>query len=357
MHPTIDLRSDTVTVPTPEMRQAMFEAEVGDDVYGEDPTINRLEVQAAAKLGKEAGLFVTSGTQGNQVAVMAHTQRGDEVILEGDSHMFLYEVAGIAMLSGCQTRPLPSSRGSMDPNQVESALRGENVHFPRTGLVCVENTHAKSGGTIVPSQNLHAIAEIAHRNGVPVHMDGARVFNAAVAQGLRVSEVVAPVDSVMFCLSKGLAAPVGSLLVGSAAFIGRARKARKVMGGGMRQAGILAAAGLISLHQMVDRLADDHANARLLAKGLSVIPGVVLDPALVQTNIVVFDIVDSRWTAASLSGALGRRGVLVNAMGPIRIRLVTHKDISEAQIPEALDRIAQTLEAGPDSGGSGTVYG
>lgn len=357
MQRTIDLRSDTVTVPTPEMRRAMSEAEVGDDVYGEDPTVNRLEAEAAARMGKEAGLFVPSGTQGNQIAVMAHTQRGDEVILEADSHLFYYEVAGIAVLSGCQTRPLPGVQGCLDPDQVAGAIRSENVHFPRTGLVCVENTHNRSGGVIVPGQNLKAVADAAHRHGVPVHMDGARVFNAAVAQSLTVAEVVAPVDSVMFCLSKGLGAPVGSLLVGSSAFIGKARKARKMMGGGMRQAGILAAAGLISLNQMVNRLADDHANAKLLARGLSAVTGIAVDLASVQTNMVMFDIVDKRWTAASLSGALGRKGVLVTATGPSRIRLVTHKDITEADIPEALDQIAQAIKAGPNAGGSGTVYG
>ncbi|HLN62264.1 MAG TPA: threonine aldolase family protein, partial [Symbiobacteriaceae bacterium] len=244
----IDLRSDTVTVPTPEMRRAMFEAEVGDDVYGEDPTVNQLQVEAALLLGKEAALFVPTGTQGNQIAIMAHTQRGDEVICEAESHVFYYEQAGIAALSNCQVRTIPGFRGAMDPAAVEAAIRAAgDVHFPRTGLICVENTHNRSGGCILPQANLEAIAAVARRHGIPVHMDGARLFNAAVAQGRPVADVVAPVDSVMFCLSKGLAAPVGSMLVGSAAFIARAKRARKLLGGGMRQAGILAAAGLVSL--------------------------------------------------------------------------------------------------------------
>ncbi|HWI65551.1 MAG TPA: threonine aldolase family protein, partial [Symbiobacteriaceae bacterium] len=251
----IDLRSDTVTVPTPEMRRAMFEAEVGDDVYGEDPTVNRLEAEAAALLGKEAGLFVPTGTQGNQIAVISHTNRGDEVIMESESHVFYYEQAGIAVLASCQTRPVPGVNGAMDPARIAAAIRGDNVHYPRTGLVCVENTHNRSGGCILPMENLKAVADVAHRAGVPVHMDGARVFNAAVALGRPIAEVVAPVDSVMFCLSKGLAAPVGSMLVGSKAFIAKARRARKLLGGGMRQAGILAAAGLLSIRTMVDRLA------------------------------------------------------------------------------------------------------
>jgi len=353
----IDLRSDTVTVPTAEMRRAMFEAEVGDDVYGEDPTVNRLESVAAAMLGKEAGLFLPTGTQGNQVAVLSHTGRGDEVILESESHIFYYEVAGVAAVSGCQTRPLPGVLGALDPERVAAAIRGENIHFPRTALICVENTHNRSGGTIIPQANLAAVAEVAHRHGIPVHMDGARVFNAAVAQGVPVAQVVAPVDSVMFCLSKGLAAPVGSMLVGSRAFIDRARKNRKMLGGGMRQAGILAAAGLVALNTMVDRLAEDHENARRLAKGLASLAGVQVDMQTVHTNMVMFDLLDARWDAATLSGALSRVGLLANGTGPRRIRLVTHKDVSAADVPEALDRVAQVLKAGPDAGRSGTVYG
>ncbi|HEY3368051.1 MAG TPA: low-specificity L-threonine aldolase [Symbiobacteriaceae bacterium] len=353
----IDLRSDTVTVPTPEMRLAMFEAEVGDDVYGEDPTVNRLEVEAAALLGKEAALFVPTGTQGNQVAILSHTNRGEEVVMEADSHIFFYEVAGIAALSACQTRPVPGVRGVMDPNKVEAAIRGENIHFPRTALVCVENTHNRAGGCVVPLANLREIAAIAHGHGIPVHMDGARVFNAATALGVPVAEVVAPVDSVMFCLSKGLSAPVGSMLVGSKDFIARARKNRKLLGGGMRQAGILAAAGLLAIRTMVNRLAEDHANAQTLAKGLATIAGLSVDMESVQTNMVMFDVLDPRWDAATLAGAVSRAGTLCNGMAARRIRLVTHKDVTAADIPEALDRIERVLKAGPDAGTKAVVYG
>jgi threonine aldolase len=353
----IDLRSDTVTIPTPAMRQAMFDAVVGDDVYGEDPTVNQLELEAAAMLGKEAALFVPTGTQGNQIAVMTHTSRGEEVIVESESHVFYYEAGGIAALSACQPRPIPGYRGAMDPEQVAAAIRPANLHFPRTALVCVENTHNRSGGCIVPQSNLEAVAEVAHRHGLPVHMDGARVFNAAVALGRPVAEVVAPVDSVMFCLSKGLAAPVGSMLVGSEAFITKARYSRKLLGGGMRQVGILAAAGLVSLRSMVDRLAEDHANVRRLAEGLTEMDGLQIDMETVQTNMVVFEILDGRWNAASLSGALVGASVLNNAVGPRRIRLVTHKDVGADAISEALDRIESVLKLGPEPGKSGFVYG
>lgn len=347
----IDLRSDTVTVPTPEMRQAMFAAEVGDDVFGEDPTVNRLEAEAAALLGKEAALFVPTGTQGNQVAVLTHTGRGDEVVVEEQSHIFIYEVAGIAALSSCQTRSLPSVRGAMDPERVEAAIRGLNVHYPRTALLCVENTHNLHGGCIVPQANIEAVAEVAHSHGVPVHMDGARVFNAAVAQGRPVRELVAPVDSVMFCLSKGLSAPVGSMLAGGREFIGRARRNRKMLGGGMRQAGILAAAGLVALGGMVGRLAEDHGHARALAQGLAGLPGIEIDLATVQTNMVLLRVTEPRWDAAGLVGALERKGVRAVTMGPRLVRLVTHKDVAEADISEALARIESVLRAGRDAEG------
>lgn len=351
---TIDLRSDTVTRPTPEMRRAMFEAEVGDDVYGDDPTVNRLEADAATLLGKEAALFVPSGTQGNQIAILTHTNRGNEVIVEAGSHVYIYEAGGIAALAGCQARPIAGVRGAMDPEHVAAAIRSENVHFPRTALVCVENTH---NGCVLPPENIRAIAEVAHRDGIPVHMDGARVFNAAVAQGVPVAEVVASVDSVQFCLSKGLSAPVGSLLVGSKEFIARARRNRKLLGGGMRQAGILAAAGLIAIHKMVNRLAEDHENARRLARGLAEIPGLHVDMEAVQTNMVIFEINDPRWNGGSLSGALTRAGVWCNAMGAGRLRFVTHNDVPAEAVGEALERIAQVVKAGPDAGETGVVYG
>lgn len=343
----LDFRSDTVTKPTPEMRRAMYEAEVGDDVYREDPTVNRLEARAAEILCKEAALFVPTGTMGNQVAVLTHTRRGEEVIVEAESHVFMYEVGGIAALSACQVRTVPGVRGAMDPAAVEAAIRADNVHFPRTGLVCVENTHNRSGGCVLPPENVAAVAEVAHRHGIPVHMDGARIFNAAVALGRPAAELVAPVDSVMFCLSKGLAAPVGSLLVGSRDFIAEARRYRKLLGGGMRQAGVLAAAGLVALEMMVDRLAEDHANARRLAEGIAAIPGLKVDMETVQTNMVMVDIADGRWTAAALVQALKQEGVLCNDTGPRRIRMVTHKDITAADVELALDAIARTVKAGP----------
>jgi len=343
----IDLRSDTVTKPTPEMRRAMYEAEVGDDVYGEDPTVNRLQERAAEMLGKEAALFVPTGTQGNQVAILTHTRRGQEVVVEAEAHVYIYEVGGIAALSGCQVKPVPGVNGAMDPAAVEAAIRADNVHYPRTGLVCLENTHNRSGGCVLPPENVAAVAEVAHRHGIPVHLDGARIFNAAVALGRPVAELVAPVDSVMFCLSKGLAAPVGSLLVGSRDFIAEARRNRKLLGGGMRQAGVLAAAGLVALELMVDRLADDHANARRMAEGIANIPGLAVNMETVQTNMVAVEITDPRWTAPALVQALRAEGVLCNDTGPRRIRLVTHKDVTAADVELALDAFARVVKVGP----------
>ena len=257
----IDLRSDTVTKPTSAMRQAMATAEVGDDVYEEDPTVRRLEALGAEMIGKEAALFVPSGTMGNQIAAMTHLNRGDEVILEAESHIFYYEVGGLALLSGAQARPLPGRRGFMEPEQITHAIREENIHFPRTGLLCLENTHNRAGGAVLTPEQTKAMAEAGRQKGIPVHLDGARIFNAAIALGIDVRELTAPVDSVMFCLSKGLGAPVGSILAGSKCFITHARKNRKVLGGGLRQSGVLAAAGLIALEQMVERLAEDHDHA------------------------------------------------------------------------------------------------
>lgn len=354
----IDLRSDTVTTPTPEMRRAMAEAEVGDDVYGEDPTVNRLEALAAARLGKEAAVFVPTGTMGNQASALAHTRRGDEVIVEAQAHIYYYEVGGLAALSSVQVRTVPGRRGAMDPDQVAAAIRDDNIHNPRTALVCLENTHNRAGGAIVPQATVQAIADLAHRRGIAVHMDGARIFNAAVATGRSAAELAAPADTVMFCLSKGLSAPVGSMVCGSAELIGRVRKARKILGGGMRQAGVLAAAGIVALEQMVERLAEDHANARLLADGLARVPGLAATTAEVETNMVMVDVTDGRWaTAAQVTGALRQAGVLANAMGPRRIRLVTHKDVTRADMGEALDRMAAVVKAGPRDAASGPVYG
>ncbi|MBI2562568.1 MAG: threonine aldolase family protein [candidate division NC10 bacterium] len=266
----VDLRSDTVTKPTPEMRRAMAEAEVGDDVFGEDPTVNRLEALAAERLGKEAGLFVVSGTMGNQVSLMAQTQRGDEVILDESSHIFNYEVAALVVLSAVQPRTLRGQHGILDPEDIRRAIRPPNIHAPRNTLIAVESSHNRGGGTCYPPETLREIRRIATTNGMAVHLDGARIFNASIATGAPVRELAAQADSVTFCLSKGLGAPVGSVVVGTRAFIDRARRARKMFGGGMRQAGILAAAGVVALETMVDRLQEDHENARSLAEGVRI---------------------------------------------------------------------------------------
>lgn len=343
MNRIIDLRSDTVTVPTEEMRRAMYTAEVGDDVYAEDPTIKRLEELAAARVGKEAALFVPTGTMGNQVAILTHTARGEEVVVEAESHVYYYEVGGIAALSGCQVRTIPGKRGVLDPHVVEGAIRGQNIHFPRTSLVCVENTHNRAGGTVIPPEAFNAVAAVAHARGVSVHLDGARIFNAAVALGIDVRELVREADSVMFCLSKGLAAPVGSILAGRREWIDRARKNRKLLGGGMRQAGILAAAGIIALEKMIDRLAEDHANARRLAEGLAQVPGIALDLNSVQTNMIAFDVSGTGMGAPEFSARLAANGVKVNAMGPAYIRAVTHKDVTREDVDAALRVIATVV--------------
>src|SRR5437764_13754574 len=286
-HDVIDLRSDTLTQPTPEMREAMARAEVGDDVWGEDPTVRRLEALAAQRLGKPAGLFVTSGTQGNLVSVVTHTRPGQEVVLDFDSHVFNNEVAGAPVIGQLQMRPTKTERGFLSPEQVREALRGPNIHVPQTGLVCLENTHNRHGGTCCTPEEISAVAAVAHAARVPVHVDGARLFNAVVALKRDARDFVRDADSVTFCLSKGLGAPLGSVVCGSAAFVTRARRVRKMVGGGMRQAGIVAAAGVMALERMVDRLAEDHTHARALAEGLATLPGIEIDLASVQTNIVI----------------------------------------------------------------------
>ncbi len=342
MHDFVDLRSDTLTLPTPEMREAMARAEVGDDVWGEDPTVQRLEAAAAARLAKEAGLFVASGTMGNLVSVVAHTQAGQEVVLDLDSHIYNYEVAGGTIVGHVQMRPVKTERGFLTPEQVQESLRPANIHIPPTGLVCLENTHNRHGGTCCTPEQIAAVAAVAHAAGVPVHVDGARLFNAAVALRRDVREFTGPVDSVTFCLSKGLAAPVGSVVCGSAAFIARARRVRKMVGGGMRQAGILAAAGLISLERMVDRLAEDHAHARTLAEAVAVMPALAVDLASVQTNIVIVRVERGdrpRSVAATdeLVKGCAARKVKIHAMGPTAIRCVTHKDVDTEDVRRAVD--------------------
>jgi threonine aldolase len=339
----VDLRSDTLTTPTPEMRRAMAEADVGDDVFGEDPTVARLESMAAERLGKEAGLFVASGTMGNQVCLMAHTSRGDEIILDENSHIFNYEVGALAILSAVQARTLRGERGILDADDVRAAIRPPNIHHPQDRLICVETTHNRGGGSVYPLQTLRAIRRVASEHGLAVHMDGARIFNACVASGDRVQDVASQADSVTFCLSKGLGAPVGSVVVGTRPFIERARRMRKMLGGGMRQAGILAAAGIVALDTMVERLREDHANARALAEGLAGVPGVAIDPASVQTNIVIFRLRRPDLDAAGLARKLFDRGVKCLATGPDSIRMVTHKDVCVAGIKRALATVREVL--------------
>jgi len=340
LHDVVDLRSDTLTLPTPTMREAMARAEVGDDVWEEDPTVQRLEALAAELTGKESGLFVASGTMGNLVSVLSQTRPGQEIILDLDSHIFNYEVASAAVIGGVQTRPIRTERGFLSPEQVREAIRPPNIHVPPTGLVCLENTHNRHGGTLCAPEEIRAVAEAARAAGVPVHLDGARIFNAAVALERHVREFTAPVDSVTFCLSKGLAAPVGSLVCGSREFIGRARRWRKMLGGGMRQVGVLAAAGLVALEQMVDRLAEDHSNARRLAAGLARLKGIRIDLSRIQTNIVIF-FVDPPGGAQTLVSECAARKVKIHQIGPTSIRCVTHKDVDREDIDRALQAFTE----------------
>jgi threonine aldolase len=340
----IDLRSDTVTLPTPTMRKAMAEAEVGDDVMGEDPTVNHLEAMAAERMGKQAGLFVASGTMSNLVSMLTHCGRGDEVILGDRSHTFLYEAGGSASLGGIHHYAVPNQpNGTLRLPDVEAAIRSENVHFPRTRLICLENTHNRCGGAVLTPEYTDAVGELAHRHGVKVHLDGARVFNAAVSLGVDVRELTRAVDSVGFCLSKGLSAPVGSVLCGDAAFIADARRWRKAVGGGMRQAGVIAAAGVVALEEMVDRLAEDHARARRLAEGIAGLPGIAVDPETVRTNIVIWSITSRQISAAQLVAALRERGVQVNAIGPAQIRAVTHYGIGAGDIEASIAAIQAVM--------------
>jgi threonine aldolase len=341
----IDLRSDTVTKPTPAMRQAMFEAEVGDDVYQEDPTVNRLEQRAADIFGKEAALFVPTGTMGNTIAVKLHTRHGEEVICEARSHVFNYELSMMAWFAGCVARPVPAECGILTWEAIKPHIRPLGPHWAPTGLVEIENTHNMAGGAVMPLGVLNTICDGAHELGLAVHMDGARVFHAATALGASVREITAKVDTVMFCLSKGLGAPAGSMLVGTSEAMDRARLYRKRLGGGMRQAGILAAAGLIALEQMPARLGEDHANAKLLAERLAGMPGISIDAARVETNIVIFDCSGTGLSGADFSRALRERGVVANAVGPQQVRLVTHYDVSRAECETALGAIEDIARA------------
>jgi len=345
----IDLRSDTVTKPTPAMRRAMAEAEVGDDVYGEDPTVNRLEARAAQIFGKEAALFVPSGTMGNTIAIKLHTRHGEEIICEARSHVYNYELAMMAWFSGCVARPIPSEDGILHWEQIRREIRPLGPHWAPTGLIVLENTHNMAGGTVYPPKLFDEICHEAHELGLKVHLDGARIFNAATFLGLSVRELTAAADTVMFCLSKGLGAPVGSLLVGTAEAIAQARLYRKRLGGGMRQAGVLAAAGLIALEQMPARLHEDHRNARLLAEAIAALPGLRI-PHRVQTNIVIFDLGNTPLTAAQFSARLRERGVLINPIGERLMRAVTHLDVTSEDCYRAAQAIKDVVETAQKQG-------
>jgi threonine aldolase len=332
---SIDLRSDTVTRPSEEMRRAMAAAEVGDDVYGEDPTVNTLQERVAAVLGKEDALFVPSGSMGNQLCIKTHTQAGDEVIAERDAHVFQYETGGAAFLSAVQLNTVKAERGILSADLVREAIRPDIYYMPRTSLVCLENTHNRAGGTIYPLPVIEAIAAVAREHSIRMHLDGARLWNASVATGIAPEAYARHFDSVSVCLSKGLGAPVGSVIAGTKEFIGRARHYRKIFGGGMRQAGILAAAGLYALEHNVDRLSEDHEKARILADTLAGIKGCSIDMGSVQSNIVIADVGGSGLGTPELLDQLRKRGVLIGDAGRTRIRMVTHLDVSMAQIRTA----------------------
>lgn len=333
----IDLRSDTVTQPTQAMREAMSRAEVGDDGFGEDPTINRLEAMMAERLGKEAGLLVPSGTMSNLIGVLTHCARGEEIILGDTSHIFLSEAGGVSAVGGVFPHTIQNQPdGTLPIPLIEAAVRADNIHFPRTRLICLENTHNRCGGAVLAPGYTADVVALAGRHGLAVHLDGARVFNAAVALGVDVRELTRGVDSVSVCLSKGLSAPVGSILCGGGAFIARARRARKMLGGAMRQAGILAAAGIVALEDMVGRLAQDHANARRLAGGIARIEGLLVDAGRVQTNIVFFDLADPCITEAEFVKRLKDQGVMLHHAAPFRFRMVTHHGIDEGDVDKTL---------------------
>jgi len=341
---TIDLRSDTVTQPTEAMRKAMSSAPVGDDVFGEDPTVNRLEEMAAEMLGKEAALFVTSGTMGNLVCQLAQCARGEEIILGDEAHILTSEQCGASTLGGISLRTVPNQPdGKLLPEHIEGAVRPENVHCPRTRMIALENTHNRCNGSPLDTAYMDAVGEIARRHGLKLHVDGARIFNAAAAVGVSAAELVKQADSVTFCLSKGLAAPVGSMVCGSADFIAESRRIRKVLGGGMRQAGIIAAAGVVALTEMVDRLSEDHANAKKLAMGLAEIADIIIDPDQIKTDIVFFKINRAGLTAEALADRLKTEGVKVGPKPPNEIRAVTNYHISSEDIDYALSAFQKVL--------------
>lgn len=344
MESWIDLRSDTVTRPTPEMRAAMAAAEVGDDVYGEDPTVNLLEKRAAEIFGREAALFVPTGTMGNQIAIRVHTQPGQEVLCEARSHILDWEMATAAAFSGCLLRTVTTKHGTLTWHELKPFIYGRSTFRAPTGLIEIENTANMAGGRITPLAAMEEIWAGAKERGLPVHLDGARIFNAAVALGVDVKTLTRGFDTVMFCLSKGLCAPVGSMLVGSAPLMERARIVRKALGGGMRQVGVIAAAGLVALETMPARLHEDHANARLLAEALATLDGVSIDPKTVETNIVIFRLT-GKITPAQLVAGLRERGILASAVGADAIRLVTHHDVDRTACLKAVDALTEIMEA------------
>jgi len=335
----IDLRSDTVTQPTEEMLDAIRYAELGDDVFGEDPTVNRLEKIASEQMGKEAALLVTSGTQANLISLMSNTERGDLVILESESHIYWYEVGGISLIAGLLPWPIKSRLGAPAPEDVEAAIRPQNIHFPEPSLICLEDTHNRHGGTIITPDQIKVISGVAQAHDLKLYLDGARIFNAAVALRVDVKEFTKHVDNLMFCLSKGLCCPVGSLLVGTREFIERARKLRKVLGGGMRQAGIIAAPGIVALENMIDRLTEDHRNAMHLAEGITKIDGIQIDLSGVQTNIVCFDISGLGIADDLFLSKLKEKGIFALTLAENKVRMVTHRGIEKTHVETAIAAI------------------
>jgi len=341
----IDLRSDTVTKPTAAMRQVMATAEVGDDVLGEDPTVNQLQDKISSLLGKEAGLFVPSGTMANQVAIKSHIQPGDEIIIDQQAHIFNHECGAAAVISGGQFRCLDGERGILTAEDIVGAIRYPHINHPPSRLICLENSHNRGGGSTYTLENLKGIAELASRRGITIHLDGARLFNGALATGSTVAELAGEVDSVCVAFSKGLGAPAGSALCGKVEFIEKARRFRKMLGGGMRQIGILAAACIYALDHNVERLVDDHQNAQRLARGLAQMPGIQIDPSHVQTNIVIFDVAPTGMDAASFVKRSAKEGVFLMPFGPTTIRAVTHMDATAADIDRALEIIMRFLKS------------
>lgn len=341
----IDLRSDTVTKPTPQMREAMAEAEVGDDVYRDDPTVNHLEELAAVLLGKEAAIFVPSGTMGNLLALLTHCQRGDEVIVGNQSHIYLNEAGGMSALGGIQPCPIPNQKdGTLALDDILASIRSEDVHHPITRLICLENTQNVCGGVPLTIEYTRQVGELAKQNNLALHIDGARIFNAATALNVDVKDLVAPADSVMFCLSKGLSSPIGSMLVGSKKIVARARHLRKMLGGGMRQVGIIAAAGIISLETMTKRLGEDHVRAKILMEGLRNVKGIVLDAGTPHTNMIYFDLAkDVLLSESEVCERMLKYGLLVDWAGPRRFRLVTHYWIDDVAVEKACAAFQQVL--------------